>query len=109
MDRLLWVDDRGQALVLDVDALKRILSDIAALSDRYCYRLADMANAIDCDTTLFDRGISEAGQRPGRRGNVSAGQYFDNARKRRSGARVDRLDLRVRPRAAQHRSVQHVG
>src|SRR5262249_2315395 len=51
----------------------------------------------------------EAGQRPGGPGDVGAGQYLDDAGKRRRGADVDRLDAGVRPRAAQHRRVQHIG
>src|SRR5262249_50301953 len=89
--------------------VERVLGDIAALGHCHGDRLADMPHAAQGHAALLYRGVGEARQRPGGPGDVGAGQYLDDAWKRRRGADVDRLDAGGRPRAAPHRGVQHIG
>ncbi len=107
-DRGLGIDHRRQLLVVDLDQLERVLGDIAALGGDDRDRLADVAHAVERHAALLDRRIGETGQGPGDLGDVGAGHDQGHARQRLCPADIDRLDARVRVRAAQCCRVQHV-
>ena len=104
--RQLRVHDRGQRVVLDVDALERVLGDVGVGGDHRRDLLALEAHLVG-----REHGLRVARQRrhPGEvvGFEVLAGDDGDDARDLLRGARVDPLDLRVRQRAAQQRHVEH--
>src|SRR5215510_13783921 len=109
LHRLFRIDHLWKVFVLHRDQVECVLGDVAALGHHHGDRFANVTDAADGDAALLDRRVGEARQRPGRSGDVGTSQYLDDAGKSRRGADVDRLDAGVRPRAAQHRRVQHVG
>ena len=100
------VHDDRQRLVVDVDQLARVLGDVRVVGDDAGHLLALEAHLVGREHRLGvigERG--HPGEVPGR--HHLAGQHQADAGQRPRPAGVDRLDARVRQRAAQDLHVQH--
>ncbi len=107
-DRLLGVHDDRQRLVVDVDGLARVLGDVRVVGD-------DAGDLLALETHLVSgqHGLGVIGERrhPGQVAGRHhlAGEHQVHAGNLPRPAGVDRLDPRVRQRAAQDLHVQHPG
>ena len=108
-DRGLRIDDHRQILILDLDEIARVLSNVAALGDDRHDRLSDVSHAIDGNAVLHHRRARELCGRPGNLLRVFAGHDQNHTGERFRLRGVDAFDPRVRPVAAQHCRMRHLG
>ncbi len=109
------VDHRLARVVGDVDRLDRVVGDRVAGGEHDGHTVTDVVDRVERDRVV--RRVEHVlGDRPGARhrrgpevGEVGAGVDGAHARHRRGGAGVDRHDLGVRIRAAQHGHVERAG
>jgi hypothetical protein len=106
--RILGVDHGGQQLILDLNQVERILSDVTALGHHCGHRLADMSHLLVGDAVLGRGRAREAGQRARLRGSLGPGHHEQHAGQRPGLAYVNADDSRVGVRAAQHGGVGHI-
>ena len=104
--RLAYVDDRRQDVVLDVDQLERVARGVAVLRHHERDLLALEPHLVGREHGLHVVG---QGRHPGQalRGQVGAGDHRLDLGVGLGGARVDADDLGVGDRRAQDREVQH--
>ena len=107
-DGLHRIHDHRQLLVLNVDRLARVLGDVRVVGDHAGHFLA-----LEPHLVGGQDGLGVVGERRHPR-QVAGGHHLAGEHEAHSGylprpARVDRLDPRVRHRAAQDLHVQHAG
>ncbi len=101
VERLARVDDRRERLVLDVDQRERVARDVLVGRDHERDLLA-----LEADLVAGEHGLRVVGDRrhprESERLEVLGGDHRGDARMRERLRGVDREDLRVRIRAAEH-------
>jgi hypothetical protein len=110
---LLDVEDRRKRLVVDLDELRRVLRQRAALGDDDGYRIPLVARLADRERKVR-RHLDVFGDGPGAGkasrpvvGEVRAGERRHEALRRASAIEVDALDPRVRVWAADDGHIDH--
>ena len=106
VERLAGVDHRGQRLVLDVDQRQRVVGRVLVGRDHERDLLA-----LEADLVAREHGLRVVGDRrhprQAERLEVLGGDHRGDVGVRERLRGVDRDDLRVGVRAAQHRAVDH--
>jgi hypothetical protein len=106
VERLAGVDHGGQRLVLDVDQLQRVVGRVLVGRDHERDLLALEAHLVAGQHGLRVVGDRRHPREPERL-QVLGGDDRRDVRVRERARRVDRDDLRVRVRGAQHLAVHH--
>ncbi len=121
-ERLFGIEHRRQRLEIELDQLRRVLGGVAAVCDDDRDRLADVADLVMGQQRLLridefvlhqrrpfarQRHLRVRHRRQHAR-ELRPGQHKDNAGRGGGARHVDRLDARMRLRAADEHRMQHV-
>ena len=104
--RRIDVGDAWQFLIMDVDQRQRFFGDRRTFRRDHGHRLADKPNPIDRHDGAVAQAVAVIGIDIAQ---IGARKYCGHARQRFGPPAIDRLNLGMRYRAAQHTGFEHVG
>jgi hypothetical protein len=98
-----------QRVIVDLDQVKRVLSDVAAGRDDHRDRLTDIAHAVDRDRPALDRRAHADDKARPVRLHLRCRDDGPNAGQRAGGFNPDRTNVRMRMRRAQDCGMERAG